>query len=98
MAITYSEDGKKKERKGTKIAMDIFPKKLPKDIDAFNSKTSGNGFVNDATELPLNIIKFLRGNKKKKDALQQAASIRPYQQVGGSLFKALTIQQLGGYR
>ena len=24
--------------------------------------------------------------------------IRPYQQVGGSLFKALTIQQLGGYR
>jgi len=30
--------------------------------------------------------------------LQQAASIRPYQQVGGSLFKALTIQQLGGYR
>ena len=33
MAITYSEDGKKKERKGTKIAMDIFPKKLPKDIE-----------------------------------------------------------------
>ena len=30
--------------------------------------------------------------------LQHAASIRPYQQVGGSLFKALTIQQLGGYR
>ena len=24
--------------------------------------------------------------------------IRPYQQVGGSLFKALTIQRLGGYR
>ena len=24
--------------------------------------------------------------------------IRPYQQVGGQLFKALTIQQLGGYR
>ena len=24
--------------------------------------------------------------------------IRPYQQVGGSLFRALTIQQLGGYR
>ena len=42
------------------------------DIDAFNSKTSGNGFVNDATEAPLNLIKFLRGNKKKKDALQQA--------------------------
>jgi len=33
MAITYNEDGKKKERKGTKIAMDIFPKKLPKDIE-----------------------------------------------------------------
>jgi hypothetical protein len=30
--------------------------------------------------------------------LQHAASVRPYQQVGGSLFKALTIQQLGGYR
>ena len=30
--------------------------------------------------------------------LQHAASIRPYQQVGGSLLKALTIQQLGGYR
>ncbi len=41
------------------------------DVDAFNSKTSGNGFVNDATELPLNIIKFLKGNKKKKDALQK---------------------------
>ena len=30
--------------------------------------------------------------------LQHAASVRPYQQVGGSLLKALTIQQLGGYR
>ncbi len=42
------------------------------DIDVFNSKTSDNGFVNDATELPLNIIQFLRGNKKRKDALQKA--------------------------
>ena len=33
MAITYNEDGTKKEKKGTKIAMDIFPKKLPKDIE-----------------------------------------------------------------
>jgi len=30
--------------------------------------------------------------------LQHAASVRPYQQAGGALFKALTIQQLGGYR
>ena len=33
MAVTYSEDGKKKEKKGNKIAMDIFPNKLPKDIE-----------------------------------------------------------------
>ena len=33
MAITYNEDGKKKEKKGNKIAMDIFPNKLPKDIE-----------------------------------------------------------------
>ena len=49
-----------------------FHKKKTKNIDAFNSKTSKNGFVNDAAELPLNIIKFLKGNKKKKDALQEA--------------------------
>tara|TARA_X000001382_G_scaffold114273_1_gene92515 strand:- start:43 stop:228 length:186 start_codon:yes stop_codon:yes gene_type:complete len=33
MAVTYSEDGKKKEKKGNKIALDIFPNKLPKDIE-----------------------------------------------------------------
>ena len=33
MAITYNEDGTKKERKGNKIAMDIFPQKTPKDIE-----------------------------------------------------------------
>ena len=33
MAVTYSEDGRKKEKKGNKIAMDIFPNKLPKDIE-----------------------------------------------------------------
>ena len=33
MAITYNEDGTKKEKKGNKIAMDIFPRKLPKDIE-----------------------------------------------------------------
>ena len=32
MAITYNEDGTKKERKGNKIAMDIFPGKPPKDV------------------------------------------------------------------
>ena len=46
-------------------------------------------------------LKFDDSAFKNRDILkilQQAASIRPYQQVGGSLFKALTIQQLGGYR
>jgi len=33
MAVIYNEHGKKKERKGNKIAMDIFPSKLPKDIE-----------------------------------------------------------------
>ena len=32
MAITYNEDGTKKEKKGDKIAMDIFPGKPPKDV------------------------------------------------------------------
>ena len=32
MAITYNEDGTKKENKGNKIAMDIFPGKPPKDV------------------------------------------------------------------
>ena len=32
MAITYNEDGTKKEKKGTKIAMDIFPGKPPKAV------------------------------------------------------------------
>ena len=33
MAVTYSEDGSVKKKKGTKIAMDIFPTgKPPKDI------------------------------------------------------------------
>lgn len=48
-----------------------FHKKKTKNIDAFNSKTSKNGFVNDAAEAPLNLIKFLQGNKKRKDALQK---------------------------
>ncbi len=37
-------------------------------------------------------------NRDMLKILQYAASVRPYQQVGGALFKALTIQQLGGYR
>ena len=48
-----------------------FHKKKTKNIDAFNSKTSKNGFVNDAAEAPLNIIKFLKANKKKKDTLEK---------------------------
>ena len=46
-------------------------KNQTKDVDSFNPKTSKNGFVNDATEAPLNILKFLQGNKKKKDALKK---------------------------
>ena len=48
-----------------------FHKKKTKKIDPFNSKTSKNGFVNDVTEAPLNIIKFLKANKKKKDMLEK---------------------------
>ena len=48
-----------------------FHKKKTKKIDAFNSKTSKNGFVNDAAEAPLNLLKFLKGNKKKKDMLEK---------------------------
>ena len=41
-----------------------------KNVDAFNSKSTESGFVNDAAEAPLNIIKFLRGNSKKQKALE----------------------------
>ena len=47
-------------------------KKQTVDYDSFNPETSKNGFVNDAAEAPFNLIKFLQGNKKKKDALQKA--------------------------
>ena len=46
-------------------------KKNTQDYDSFNSKTSKNGFVNDATEAPLNLLKFLKGNKKIKDMLEK---------------------------
>ena len=46
-----------------------FHKKKTKKIDAFNSKTSTNGFVNDAAKAPTNLLKFLKANKKKKKAL-----------------------------
>ena len=39
MAVIYNEDGTKKEKQGNKIAMDIFPKKLPKDIEAQLNET-----------------------------------------------------------
>ncbi len=48
-----------------------FHKKKTKNIDAFNSKTSKNGFVNDAVEAPLNLLKFLKANKKRKDMLEK---------------------------
>ena len=54
-----------------------------------------------AGDMPADFNLFDDSAFKNRDILkilQQAASIRPYQQVGGSLFKALTIQQLGGYR
>ena len=40
-------------------------------IDAFNSKSTESGFVNDAAETPLNLIKFLRGNSKRQKALEE---------------------------
>ena len=48
-----------------------FHKKKTKNIDAFNSKTSKNGFVNDAVEAPLNLLKSLKANKKRKDMLEK---------------------------
>ena len=46
-------------------------KKNKQNVDFFNSKSSFSGFVNDAFEAPLNVIKFLKSNKKKKDALKK---------------------------
>ena len=40
-------------------------------IDAFNSKSTESGFVNDAVETPFNLIKFLRGNSKRQKALKE---------------------------
>ena len=48
-----------------------FHKKKTKKIDAFNSKTSKNGFVNDAVKAPTNLLQFLKANKKKKNALDK---------------------------
>ncbi len=48
-----------------------FHKKKTKKIDAFNSKTSKNGFVNDAAEAPLNLLKFLKADKKKDKMLEK---------------------------
>ena len=48
-----------------------FHKKKTKKIDAFNSKTSKNGFVNDAANAPSNLLKFLKANKKKKNMLEK---------------------------
>ena len=45
--------------------------KKTKDIDAFNSKTSTNGFVNDAVSVPLNILKFLRRDSKRDKMLEE---------------------------
>ena len=42
-----------------------------KDIDAFNSKSTESGLVNDAVNAPLNIFKFLRDADKKKKALKK---------------------------
>ena len=48
-----------------------FHKKKTKKIDAFNSKTSKNGFVNDAAKTPLSILKFLKADKKKDKMLER---------------------------
>ena len=42
-----------------------------KNVDAFNSKSTESGFVNDAANSPLNIIKFLRDANKKNKALEE---------------------------
>ena len=86
MAITYNEDGSVRKRKGDKkaIAMGKEFFGVPKDVreankrlsgkgpfDINDSKTSKNGLVNDAAEAPLNLLKFIKANKKKKDMLEK---------------------------
>ena len=61
-------------------------------------KERGEVFGDMPPDFNLNFDDSAFKNRDILKILQQAASIRPYQQVGGSLFKALTIQQLGGYR
>ena len=41
------------------------------DVDSFNPESSYSGFVNDAKEAPLNLLKFLQANKKKKEMLKK---------------------------
>ena len=41
------------------------------DYDSFKPET-GNEFVNEAIGLPANVMKFLDGVKKKKEALKKA--------------------------
>ena len=51
-------------------------KKKPKNVDAFNSKSSYSGFVNDAVKAPIripNIIKRMNKYKKRlKDTQKEA--------------------------
>ena len=51
-------------------------KKKPKNVDAFNSKSSYSGFVNDAVKAPIripNIIKRMNKYKKRlKDTQNEA--------------------------
>ena len=51
-------------------------KKKPKNVDAFNSKSSYSGFVNDALKAPIrvpNIIKRFNQKKKRLKETQKEA-------------------------
>ena len=45
--------------------------KKTKNVDAFNSKSSYSGFVNDAIKMPLRIPKIINRFKKKNKRLKE---------------------------
>jgi hypothetical protein len=86
----------KKQQEAKKKADDNFEESRQREWKA--KKERGEVFGDMPPDFNLNFDDSAFKNRDILKILQQAASIRPYQQVGGSLFKALTIQQLGGYR
>ena len=85
-----------KAQEAKKKADDNFEESRQREWKA--KKERGEVFGDMPPDFNLNFDDSAFKNRDILKILQQAASIRPYQQVGGSLFKALTIQQLGGYR